>query len=148
MNAPVKPYDIEAVRAEFPILAQQVYGKPLVYLDSAASAQKPRAVGSEFFERKLEWLDRFVEHVTTAHVPTEPLIVCGDWNVAPEDRDVWDVEKVSGGTHVTPAERERLARLREWGLVDAFREIYPDDRLFSWWDYRAGDFHQGRGMRI
>jgi exodeoxyribonuclease III len=107
-----------------------------------------RAVDTEFYDRKLVWLDRLVERVTTDNAPTDPLVVCGDWNIAPEDRDVWDPVKVSGGTHVTPAERERLARLRDWGLVDAFRELYPDDRLFSWWDYRAGDFHQGRGMRI
>ena len=107
-----------------------------------------RAVDTEFYERKLVWLDRLVDRITTDNTPTDPLVVCGDWNVAPEDRDVWDPVKVSGGTHVTPAERDRLARLREWGLVDAFRELYPDDKLFSWWDYRAGDFHQGRGMRI
>jgi exodeoxyribonuclease-3 len=107
-----------------------------------------RAVDTEFYERKLVWLDRLVERITTGHSPTEPLVVCGDWNIAPEDRDVWDPVKVSGGTHVTPAERERLARLRDWGLADVFRQLYPDDKLFSWWDYRAGDFHQGRGMRI
>jgi exodeoxyribonuclease III len=107
-----------------------------------------RAVDTEFYERKLVWLDRLVERITTDNAPDDPLVVCGDWNIAPEDRDVWDPVKVSGGTHVTDAERARLARLREWGLVDAFRGLYPDDKLFSWWDYRAGDFHQGRGMRI
>jgi exodeoxyribonuclease III len=107
-----------------------------------------RAVDTEFYERKLVWLDRLVDRITTDNSPTDPLVVCGDWNVAPEDRDVWDPVKVSGGTHVTPAERERLARLRDWGLADVFRQLYPDDKLFSWWDYRAGDFHQGRGMRI
>jgi exodeoxyribonuclease-3 len=53
-----------------------------------------------------------------------------------------------GDTHVTEPERAAVARLREWGLVDAFRELYPQDRLFTYWDYRRGDFHEHRGMRI
>ena len=53
-----------------------------------------------------------------------------------------------GATHVSPPERQALAALLDWGLVDAFRELYDEARLFSWWDYRAGDFHQHRGMRI
>ena len=53
-----------------------------------------------------------------------------------------------GATHVTPPEREAVAHLREWGMVDAFRAVYDDDRLFTYWDYRRGDFHEHRGMRI
>ena len=74
--------------------------------------------------------------------------MCGDFNVAPEDRDVWDPGEFEGMTHVSPPEREALAALESWGLVDAFRQQYPDDRLFSWWDYRGGSFHRHRGMRI
>ena len=73
----------------------------------------------------------------------------GDFNVAPEDRDVWDPKKFVGATHVTEPERKAVARLEEWGLEDVFRRVYPDaDGLYSYWDYRAGDFHQHRGMRI
>jgi exodeoxyribonuclease III len=111
-------------------------------------APNGRAVDSDFFARKLDWFDRLGDWVASHASPTDPLVLCGDWNVAPEDRDVWDAAKVSGGTHVTPEERSKLARLVEWGLTDPFRALYADDRLFSWWDYRAGDFHQGRGMRI
>ena len=75
-------------------------------------------------------------------------MLLGDFNVAPEDRDVWSPEAFVGDTHVTGPERERLARLREWGFVDAFRELYDDDRLYTYWDYRRGDFHEHRGMRI
>src|SRR3954454_4596038 len=107
-----------------------------------------RDVASDFFTRKLAWLDLLVDWITTNHSPDDPLVVCGDWNVAPEDRDVWDPKKVSGGTHVTDEERASLTRLREWGMVDAFRTLHPDSGVFSWWDYRAGDFHQGRGMLI
>ena len=72
----------------------------------------------------------------------------GDFNVAPEDRDVWSPEAFEGATHVTEPERAAVAALRDWGLVDAFRELYDDDRLFTYWDYRRGDFHEHRGMRI
>ena len=72
----------------------------------------------------------------------------GDFNVAPEDRDLWSVQAFAGATHVTEPERNAIGKLREWGLVDAFRELYPDTNLFTYWDYRRGDFHQHRGMRI
>jgi exodeoxyribonuclease-3 len=68
--------------------------------------------------------------------------------VAPEDRDVWSPAAFEGDTHVTAPERAAVAALESWGLVDAFRALYPQDRLFSYWDYRRGDFHEHRGMRI
>lgn len=107
-----------------------------------------REVGSEFYERKLTWLGCLREWLAVTADPSQDLAVLGDFNVAPEDRDVWDPKAFVGATHVTEAERARLAELREWGLADAFRAIYDDERLFTYWDYRAGDFHQGRGMRI
>ena len=72
----------------------------------------------------------------------------GDFNVAPEDRDVWSMKAFAGATHVTEPERAAVRRLEDWGLVDAFRQVYDQDRLYSYWDYRGGDFHQDRGMRI
>jgi exodeoxyribonuclease-3 len=107
-----------------------------------------RAVGTEHYDAKLEWLDKLASHLKESCDPDGDVAICGDFNVAPEDRDVWDPSKVNGATHVSPPERERLQALLDWGLVDAFRLRYEDDRLFSWWDYRAGDFHQHRGMRI
>ena len=107
-----------------------------------------RAVGTEHYDAKLAWLDRLATHLQESCDPDGDVAICGDFNVAPEDRDVWDPSKVNGATHVSPPERERLQALLDWGLVDAFRLRYEDDRLFSWWDYRAGDFHQHRGMRI
>lgn len=108
-----------------------------------------RAVGTEFYERKLAWLSVMYDWIAANFAPADPLVVLGDFNVAPEDRDVWDPKKFVGATHVTDAERKAVSRLEEWGLEDLFRRVYPDiDRLFSYWDYRAGDFHQHRGMRI
>jgi exodeoxyribonuclease-3 len=107
-----------------------------------------REVGTEFYERKLHWLDRLRGWLAATAKPSDDLALLGDFNVAPEDRDVWDPKAFIGATHVTDAERAALAKLREWGLVDAFRQVWDQDRLYTYWDYRAGDFHQGRGMRI
>jgi exodeoxyribonuclease-3 len=107
-----------------------------------------REVGTEFYERKLTWLGCLRDWLAATAKPTDELAILGDFNVAPEDRDVWDPKALVGATHVTAPEREALARLRGWGLVDAFRQVWDQDRLFTYWDYRAGDFHQGRGMRI
>ncbi|HET6795206.1 MAG TPA: exodeoxyribonuclease III [Acidimicrobiales bacterium] len=107
-----------------------------------------RSVGSEHYEAKLEWLDRLERHLTSSCKPDEPMVLCGDFNIAPEDRDVYDPAAFVGATHVSEEERKALARIQDWGLVDAFRRCRPEDGLFTWWDYRAGDFHQHRGMRI
>ncbi|MGH9104015.1 MAG: exodeoxyribonuclease III [Acidimicrobiales bacterium] len=117
---------------------------------SVASVYVPngRSVGSEHYEAKLAWLGALHDHVAATATGDLPLAICGDFNVAPEDRDVWDVSAFVGATHVSPAERAALARLAGRGLVDAFRCVRGEQGLFSWWDYRAGDFHQHRGMRI
>ncbi len=107
-----------------------------------------RQVGSEHYEAKLAWLDRLRRHVETGCDPTADMVICGDFNVAPEDRDAWDPAKLHGGTHISPPEREAVAALCAWGLTDVFRRHYDDGGIYSWWDYRAGDFHQGRGLRI
>jgi len=108
-----------------------------------------RTVGSEFYERKLVWLQALHDWLAANNTPDDPLVVLGDFNVAPEDRDLWDPDKFVGSTHVTAAERDALRQLEKWGTEDLFRRVYPNaDRLYSYWDYRAGDFHQHRGMRI
>ena len=107
-----------------------------------------REVGTEFYERKLAWLGCLREWLDATARPSDPVAVLGDFNVAPEDRDVWSPKAFRGSTHVTQPERDELTRLRDWGMVDAFRALYDGDRLFSYWDYRRGDFHEHRGMRI
>ena len=111
-------------------------------------APNGRVVGSPFYEGKLRWFDRLRRWLDEACSPEEDLVLGGDFNVTPEDRDVWDPVAAHGGTHVSPAEREALGRLREWGLVDAFRLHRQEEGRFSWWDYRAGMFHRNEGMRI
>ncbi len=111
-------------------------------------APNGRIVGSPFYEGKLRWFDRLQRWLQETCSPDDPLVLGGDFNVTPDDRDVWDPVAAHGGTHVSPAEREALARLREWGLVDAFRLHRQEEGRFSWWDYRAGMFHRNEGMRI
>jgi exodeoxyribonuclease-3 len=107
-----------------------------------------RSVGSEHYAYKLAWLARLRAHLAATSSPERPVAVCGDFNIAPEDKDVWDVTAFAGATHVTPEERDALGELESWGLVDAFRQCWPDEQLYTYWDYRAGDFHEHRGMRI
>jgi exodeoxyribonuclease-3 len=107
-----------------------------------------RAVGSDHYKAKLAWLDALRAYLDTACRPTDPVAVCGDFNVAPDDRDVWDPAAFVGSTHVTEPERTQVRALEDWGLVDAFRIRHGEDQLFSWWDYRAGNFHKHMGLRI
>src|SRR6266850_252755 len=88
------------------------------------------------------------EPLAEARDPNEPLVVGGDFNVAPADADVWDPAACHGGTHVSPPERAAFARLCGWGLVDAYRLHHPEPARYTWWDYRAGNFHKNFGMRI
>jgi exodeoxyribonuclease-3 len=111
-------------------------------------APNGRVVGSEFYEAKLAWYDRLARWFAEAAAPAEPLVVGGDFNVAPTDEDVWDARACHGGTHVSPPEREAFARLCRWGLVDAYRRHHPEPGRYTWWDYRAGNFHKNFGMRI
>ena len=83
-----------------------------------------------------------------ASLADHPTIIAGDVNVCPADQDVWNIKEIHGGTHVTPDERSRLEMLSDLGYVDAFRAANPDEAGFTWWDYRAGHFHKGYGLRI
>src|SRR5688572_26499894 len=105
-------------------------------------APNGRVVGSPFYAGKLAWFERLHRWLREERDPGEPLVVGGDFNVTPGDEDVWNPGRAHGGTHVSPDEREALERLREWGLVDAYRSKCGDTGRFSWWDYRAGMFHR------
>jgi exodeoxyribonuclease-3 len=111
-------------------------------------APNGREVGSPFYEGKLLWFERLSRWLAETRSPAEPLVLGGDYNVTPADEDVWSPARAHGGTHVSEPEREALARLRAWGLADAYRAVQPARGRFSWWDYRAGMFHRNEGMRI
>jgi len=104
-----------------------------------------RVPDSEHYRYKLAWLAALRELLRTA---PEATIVCGDMNIAPTDADVFDPDAYTGHTHVTPPERAALAKLQELGLRDVVRDRWPTERVFTYWDYRAGMFHQDLGMRI
>lgn len=110
-------------------------------------APNGRKVGSPFYEAKLAWFARLTTWLER-HSPDSPLVIGGDFNVAPTDNDVWDARACHGGTHVSPAERDAFARLCQWGMLDAYRAQHAEPERYSWWDYRAGAFHKNYGMRI
>jgi exodeoxyribonuclease III len=96
---------------------------------------------------KLSWLSA-LRTALAADVAAGPLVVAGDFNVAPTDDDVWDPKVFVGATHVTPPERDALAGIRAVGLRDVVGRPLKGDHPFTYWDYRAGMFHQNKGMRI
>src|SRR5258705_798933 len=104
-----------------------------------------RAPDSEHYRYKLAWLSSLREAVAAG---PEATVVCGDMNIAPTDADVFDPGAYIGHTHVTPPEPEALAELQGLGLSDVVRDRWPDERVFTYWDYRAAMFHQDLGMRI
>jgi exodeoxyribonuclease III len=105
-----------------------------------------RALDSPEYPRKLGFLDAMVAR--GASRGDERLIIAGDLNIAPADADVYDPPAFTGGTHVSAPERVRLAAVLASGMVDAYRHLHPDEVQYTWWDYRAGHFHKGFGLRI
>jgi exodeoxyribonuclease-3 len=104
-----------------------------------------RMPDSEHYRYKLDWLAA-LDRVTAGG--PDDLVVCGDMNIAPTDSDVFDPAAYVGQTHVTEPERAALARLQSHGLHDVVRDHWPAEQVFTYWDYRAGMFHQNLGMRI
>jgi exodeoxyribonuclease III len=104
-----------------------------------------RVPDSDHYRYKLAWLAALRDQLAAGPGAT---VVCGDMNIAPSDADVFDPDAYIGQTHVTPPERAALAELRALGLRDVVRDRWPDERVFTYWDYRAGMFHRDLGMRI
>jgi exodeoxyribonuclease-3 len=106
------------------------------------------SLNSERFAFKLDWFDAFGKALDAAGKPGDPLVIGGDFNVAPEDRDVHDPERWRGKLLCTEPEREKFRALLDWGLADALRLHNPDPGFFTWWDYRMGGFRRDWGLRI
>jgi len=111
-------------------------------------APNGRDVNTSFYESKLVWFEHLLRWLGETAKPGEVVVLGGDFNVAPEDIDVWDAAACHGGTHVSSRERDAIAKLGQWGLVDAYRLRHPEPGRYTWWDYRAGAFHKNAGMRI
>jgi exodeoxyribonuclease-3 len=105
-------------------------------------------VGSEKYFYKLDWLGKLHNFLAASVAPDEPVVLCGDFNIAPEDRDVHDPILWYGKILCSPEERAALQKLADWGLHDVFRKHHAEPGLFSWWDYRGGGFRRNHGLRI
>ncbi len=106
-----------------------------------------RTLDSPEYPRKLAFLEAMAQRIAELQ-RQGPVIVCGDMNIAPADADVYDPAAFEGGTHVSAPERDHLAAILDGGMVDAYRALHPDEVQYTWWDYRAGNFHKGLGLRI
>ncbi|WP_036481046.1 exodeoxyribonuclease III [Myxosarcina sp. GI1] len=106
------------------------------------------AIASEKYQYKLDWFKVLREYLQTLQAQTVEMCVCGDFNIAPEDKDIYTSK--NRDTHImsSPAEREALATILELGLQDAFRKFTSEPEHYSWWDYRAAGFVRNRGWRI
>jgi len=107
-----------------------------------------QAVGSEKYEMKLGWMRRLREFFDQNYDPSRPVLLCGDFNVAPEERDVHDVRLWQGRIMFSEQEKATLQRIKDWGFTDAFRLHNEEGGKFTWWDYRAGAFRRNLGLRI
>ena len=107
-----------------------------------------RSLDDDHYAYKLDWLDRLQADLEANTSSSDDVCVVGDFNIAPDDRDVYDAASVIGATHVSAPERDKLGTLENWGLADMFRQHHDAPELYSWWDYRDGNFHKRKGMRI
>ncbi len=107
-----------------------------------------KEVGHPYYHRKLAWLDALAAWLGDAFDPAAPLIVAGDFNIAPDDRDVYDPDLWRQRLLCSDAERARLRSLLDWGLVDLHRAATAEAGIYTWWDYRAGAFPRDMGLRI
>jgi exodeoxyribonuclease III len=103
---------------------------------------------SEKFTYKLRWLEALARHLQSSYRPDQPLLLVGDFNIAPGDLDVHDPAVFAGQVLFTDDEHAALQRLLDWGLTDLFRQLRGSERLFSWWDYRMNAFRRNLGARI
>lgn len=133
--------DVDAPRR---VVAATIDGIRIV----SAYAPNGSFVGSEKYEYKLQWYRRLRAFLDSSFDPASRVVLCGDFNVAPEDRDVWDPEKWRGKIMFSDDEKEALQNVMNWGFTDALRLHRSEGGLYTWWDYRAGSFHRGYGLRI
>lgn len=156
---------LEAVSMGFvPVLGETNLGEPIADLDEQkrvitgmlrdvriVNLYVPNGseVGSEKYQYKLRWLGVLQDYLKALLAEDAGLVVCGDFNIAPDDRDIYKPEGKENHIMASPAEREALqASVLELGLVDAFRQFHEEGGLFTWWDYRTAAFRRDAGWRI
>ena len=133
-------YEDEARR----MIAAEIGGVQIIniYLPNGQAMDSPK------FPYKLAWMDALMGHIETAYQREKPVLLCGDFNIVPQDNDHWDGANRAGQLFLSEAERSRFCRFLEWGFVDSFRHFSPQGESFSWWDYRGGSWEKNHGMRI
>ena len=107
-----------------------------------------QSYGSDKYRYKLEWMDRLVDWLDQHFDPEDPVLLCGDFNIAPTGLDHCGPEDSSEQLFTSEGERTRYRRFLDWGFVDAFRHLHPQERAYTWWDYRGMAFQRNEGMRI
>lgn len=107
-----------------------------------------KAVGTDKYQYKLGWMKRLRAYLDRCYRPDQAVALCGDFNVAPEDRDIYDPALWTGGILCSQPERDALQQMVDWGFVDAFRHHHGESGLYTWWDYRQLAFPRNRGLRI
>ena len=105
-------------------------------------------LASDKYTYKLAWFKRLRGYLERTTKPSDQVVVCGDMNVTPDDRDVWAPDKWKDQIHCSPPERAALAEVVGFGLVDLFRQHHGDEKVYSWWDYRGVSFFKDQGLRI
>ena len=113
-----------------------------------AYAPNGQTVGSDKWQFKLRWLARLRAHLEARYRTDQPLVLCGDFNVAPEPRDVHDPAQWEGEVLYHPDARAALAKVVEWGLADTYRLHHAEPGKYTWWDYRQLSFPKNKGLRI
>ncbi len=107
-----------------------------------------KSLESPAYTEKLDWLARLTATLDQITTKEQPVALCGDFNIAKDERDVFDPELMEGRIHFSPREHDALFRIEAWGLTDSFREKNQSSGVFSWWDYRMGAYRRNRGLRI
>lgn len=149
----LSPHQLENVQRNFPddgedapkrLIAATVKGVRVVntYIPNGTE------LWSEPFKFKLDWLQRLRKYFDATCQKTDDVLLCGDFNVAPDERDVYDARAWEGKLHFSKPERAALEHIRKWGFVDAFRLFHEAGGLYSWWNYREGAFFKDQGLRI
>jgi exodeoxyribonuclease-3 len=139
----VKGFPGDTLHTERRLIAATIEGVRVV----CVYAPNGQSIGSDKFVFKLEWYRRLKQWLIETASPEKPLLICGDFNVAPAELDVWD--PIINGRHLaTPEERAAFFDLASFGLTDAYRALYPTAKKFTWWDYRSGSWERNMGLRI
>lgn len=137
-------YEVEIAQGSKRLIAAEIGGINIVnvYIPNG------QYVGSEKYCYKLEWMKKLKEFVFEKYRSDQEVLICGDFNIAPDDRDVYNPSVVAETIMCSSEERDQLNEIRQFGFDDVFRRHHEDGGYFTWWDYRAGCFRRNMGFRI